>query len=394
MKPIKNKIKRKEYFKKHLKDMTYEEIAPVFGVKNGESVRTWAKRHNMPNKHINKQAKRATQKSKDAKLIALLKERGRTEQELKKLGYSFGDARKVAKKEKGYTEYIQRSEYNERVLVLIREINDKIEIKPRAFKYSIAENQPYLWTKFPYLSNDGVIDRLRIFPLADVHKGHRSCDKESFLQDVEYIKNNKNVYAIAMGDLIENASKLSIASGVYEQNEMPNEQIGSIVKILAPIAHKILFSIQGNHEERVYRHLGIDIGRLIAEKLDIPYFDEPVYVDLLWRDYRWTMFAQHGSSGAQTKGGKMNAASRPVNWTDFTNFYVYAHVHDKTLNEVPRIVRDPVNFRLLEKKQYVIVCSAYLKHFGTYGARKGYGPTSKGRIMFKLYSNGKYYIGN
>lgn len=70
------------------------------------------------------------------------------------------------------------------------------------------------------------------------------------------------------------------------------------------------------------------------------------------------------------------------------------HVHDKLSNEITRIVRDPVNFKLQLRKQYVVVLSAYLKHFGTYGARKGYEPTSRGRTNLKIYSNGKHYVGN
>lgn len=394
MKPMKNKQERIDHYLKHYKDQTYDEMAKVFGHKNGEVTRAWAKKLNLPNKKINSQSKRANGRDRKEELIGLLTKRGRTEKELQKIGFNWSDARRTAENVKGYTLYIQRNDFNEKVMVLIREYNEKIEVLPRAFDCSFQPTgQPYLWVKFPFLSNGNMIDKLKLFPLSDFHYGHKSCNKDKILQDVEFIRQNKEVYAFLNGDIIENASKLSIASGVYEQDTMPDQQISDIVRILAPIAHKIIFYIQGNHEERVYRHLGIDIGRVIADKLNIPYFNEPVYVDLLWRDYRWLLFSQHGASSSRTKGGKMNAAAKPIKWTDFTNFIVYGHVHDKISNEIVRIVRDPVNFRLIEKKQYVVVCSAYLNHFGTYGARKGYEPVSKGRSILKMYSNGEYYVG-
>jgi len=396
MKPTKLNLAREKFYNENKGKLTYAQMAgkpPFENCRSAETVRGWCKRVLMPNKRLNKQATRTSKTDKNVKLVELLKERGRTEQEIQRIGIEWSDALKVAKKVDNFNCYVQRNEYNEKVMVLIRDINDEIELLPRAFTYAIQEDgQPYMWVQFPYISNGGHVDRLRLFPLADFHYGHNACDVPTILQDIEFIRANKNVYALLNGDMIENASKLSVASGVYEQTSMPNEQIGEIIKILAPIAHKIIFYVQGNHEERTYRHLGIDIGQIIADRLKIPYFNEPVYVDLLWRNYRWTMFSQHGASNAQTKGGKMNAATRPIMWNDFTNFVLYAHVHDKISNEIIRIVRDPVNFRLLLKKQYVVVLSAYLKHFGTYGARKGYSPTSRGRTMLKMFSNGKYYV--
>jgi len=194
--------------------------------------------------------------------------------------------------------------------------------------------------------------------------------------------------------MIENSNKLSIAGGVYEQDRMPNEQREEIVRLLAPIAHKILWSISGNHEQRIFNNVGIDVGQWIAEELKVPYFNEPVYVDIMWKGYRWTVFDQHGATGSQTKGGKINAAARPIQWIEHTDFIIMHHVHDKLDDEVVRIVRNVKDFKLEQLKQYVIVTSAYLRYFGTYGARKGYAPSTTGRLALKMYSNGDKYLGN
>jgi len=57
MKPIKDNDKRKTFYISHPK-MTYNELSKVFGHKNGEVTRQWAKRNKMPNKRINSQSLR------------------------------------------------------------------------------------------------------------------------------------------------------------------------------------------------------------------------------------------------------------------------------------------------------------------------------------------------
>lgn len=57
MKPIKDEKKREKFYRDN-PELSYAELAKVFGVKNGEVVRNWAKRHSMPNKRINSQALR------------------------------------------------------------------------------------------------------------------------------------------------------------------------------------------------------------------------------------------------------------------------------------------------------------------------------------------------
>lgn len=372
-------------------DKTYDEIAMLVGCKSGESVRNFCKREGLPNKRVNSQSKRSP-KDKSTNVLIAVKQRGWTEKELQsKFDCDFEKLEEIVKSETSYSLFWQQNEWNEKVAVLLKNSSHEICIEPRAYDFSIQKDgQPYLWVQIP---NELKTDKIKIVPISDIHFGHKECDIKTLKQDIQYIKNNANVYTFLNGDIIENASKLSIASGVYEQTEMPNEQLSSIVELLAPIAHKILWSIAGNHEDRTYSHLGIDVGKIIADKLEVPYFNEPVYVDVLWNERRWTIFDQHGATGAITKGGKINAASKPVQWTEFTHFVLMGHVHDKMSNEVTRIVRDVVNFRLVLRKQYVVICSSYLKYFNTYGARKAYPPPSTGRLALKLYANGKHYLG-
>lgn len=380
-----------EYMKQHYSNMKNDDLRKSFPSGVIRSISSIEKKS--ARLKLKKLNNIYNEEAPDATILNAIKQRGYTELELqRKFKIDFNYIKKIAKQEKNYILYFQRNQWREKIVCLIKEFKNPIEIKPRAYKFSLQpDGQPYIWINLP---SNLKFDKIKIVPIADPHYGHKSCDVQTLKQDIEYIKNNDNVYCFLGGDMIENASKLSIAGGVYEQTKMPNKQREDIVKLLAPIAHKILWSISGNHEERTFKHVGIDVGQWIAEQLKVPYFDEPVYVDIMWKGYRWTVFDQHGATGSQTKGGKMNAAAKPIQWMEYTDFVIMHHIHDKLHNEITRIYRNTIDFKLEELKQYVIVTSAYLRYFGTYGARKGYAPPSTGRLAMKLYSNGSKYLGN
>ena len=324
---------------------------------------------------------------KSNKLDALTK-RAYTEQELRdKFDFDFSYVEENCPE--GFTVYyVEKDEL--RAAYIQPDFKAKITLLPKKYKATLQpDGQPYLWIKL--FDNK---ERIKIVPISDVHYGHNKCNVPRLKRLLEYIKDNDDVYAFINGDLIENSSKHSVGSGVYEQNGTPTTQLSEILSLLAPIAHKILWSIGGNHEERSYREVGIDIGQFIASQLEIPYFDEPVYVDIFWGKNCFKVFDQHGASGSVTIGGKMNKAMAPAAWNDFTNFFIMGHVHDKINKDLQKIIRNQSEFRLEFKKQYVVVCASFLDYFGTYGARKGYAPTSLGLTSLKLYKNGDYHTGD
>jgi hypothetical protein len=73
-------------------------------------------------------------------------------------------------------------------------------------------------------------------------------------------------------------------------------------------------------------------------------------------------------------------------------FTVMAHVHDATTNTTVRICRDRKNFKLLEKKQYVLICPAFLSYFGSYASKHLYEPGAQGTINCELFANGDYHL--
>lgn len=327
-------------------------------------------------------------KADNNRLLSIYK-RAYSEAELERK-FNFGFSYVEKNCPEGFVPYRYVNNGGVEVIKIMDEYKNKLDIKPRTFKASISPSgDPYLWIR---LNDD--CDRIDIKPIGDTHTGHEEFNRKKFEEMVEYIASHDNVYCFFGGDMVELASKHSVGSGVYEQSS-PMKQINDFIEMVSPIAHKVLWYIGGNHDSgRSMRELGIDVAQFIAEKLQIPYFSEPVHVDIYWKKNCFKVFDQHGSSGSVSLGGKLNKAQGPLAWQEFTHFFVMHHVHSKLATDIPRIIRDKENFRLEIKKQYVVIAPSFLDYFNTYGSRNGYPPMSDGSATLKIYKCGDYHAGS
>lgn len=281
-------------------------------------------------------------------------------------------------------------------------------VKSRIWHYWVATElgQPYIWIQFPRTMK---VPRIKIVPLSDVHYGAKAHDLKKFKRYIAWIERSPEVFAFLNGDIIENAIDGSVGGAAYESIMTPSEQVwGSpddpnkegIIELLRPIAHKLLWAQPGNHEWRTWKKANIDPTQIFCDKLGIPYFDEPIYADVLAFGHRFTFHCQHGRTGSATKGGKMNAANRPAEHQEAVDFVIMGHVHDSMANPVTRIVRKREfddqgqlsSFRLEERSQYVIICPSFYLYWKTYGHRAGYSPGSTGAVACTLNRDGTYRV--
>jgi predicted phosphodiesterase len=305
----------------------------------------------------------------------------------------------------GHTLFEQKNEHDDSVFVCAPQVSIP-GVKPRQWAiWHGNPAQPYIWIQFPANIK---LKRIKLAPLSDIHYGAKAHDFDRFNRYLRWIERNDDVFTFLNGDIIENAIDGSVGGSAYESLMTPAEQIwGSdsdpknkpgIINLLRPIAHKILWAQPGNHEWRTWKKTNIDPLRIICGELNIPYFDEPIFADVLAFGHRFTFHCQHGHTNSQTKGGKMNAANRPAEYQEAVDFVIMGHIHDSMANPVTRIVRkrefnskgDLVGFRLEERAQYTVICPSFYGYFGSYGARAGYAPGSWGAVTCTLYRDGGY----
>lgn len=314
--------------------------------------------------------------------------KGRT---LKQIQEKFGkDAeRLLSTKYEGLNLFKQRNLYNEVVHILLPEPPKDIVLQPKAYVHHIGTDdkgheQPYLLVQLPDFKG-----KVIIAPLFDVHYGNFAHEHEKFLGYIRWVKETPNVYVILGGDLIENA--IDDGRGMtYDQTENPMTQLDRITRLLAPIAHKILVSVPGNHEDRTYKKTGVDFAELLAHRLGVPYFSGPVWMSVVANTYRWTYYIFHGRGNSQTKGGKMNAAGRARKWTGLVHFFISGHVHDCVAESETIMVEDYETSSLKFLKQWTVIAQAFLGWYKTYAYRAGYQPPAQGGVSTELFEDGRY----
>jgi hypothetical protein len=322
----------------------------------------------------------------DVGKLARYMSRGRTEAEITAKGYSVAEAKAVA----GYDLFETRNQYQERVYLLLPQIA-KVPLQPKVWthRWATADGrpQPYLMVQMP----ERKWPKLKVVPIADVHYGSMSCMTDKLREYVNWIAENDNVFAFIGGDLFENAhGDSNHGISMYEQDVRPRSQIDQMAEILSPIAHRILWAIPGNHEDRS-RSRDYDPLERLCDALEIPYSYEPVFVDVLWRGNVFAFYDQHGHTSSQTEGGKLNAAARPLEMQEFVHFCIMAHVRSGKVDDSTRICRDRVTFELKFRKQYIVICRSFYRYFGSYASKAGYKPGSYGSVNMDLFPNGDYH---
>jgi len=312
--------------------------------------------------------------------------RGRTVAELEDKGIYLDDL-----DIDGYELYETQNNRYEKVYLLFAKPTEELVLQDKTWTYKQAVDPDGNAQPYYMMQMQGDFDKLKIVPLADVHYGARACMVDKFKEYVNWIAANDNVFCFISGDLFENSHGDSNKGlSHYEQDVRPQDQVTDMCRLLAPIAHKILWAIPGNHEDRS-RTRDYDPLERLCERLHVPYSYEPIFVDLLWKGNVFSFHDQHGRAGGQTKGGKMNAAARPQEMQEHIMFTVMAHVHDGDVSRNTRICRNRVDFYLEFRKQYIIVCPSFFGYFGSYASKAGYKPGSYGSINMDLFANGDYH---
>lgn len=225
-------------------------------------------------------------------------------------------------------------------------------------------------------------------PLYDVHIGSRHHDAEMFARHLKWLEETPNVLTWNGGDLIENASKLSVGAGVYEQDFDPQNQLVQALQQLAGVRHKTLFSLPGNHEQRT-NIMGVDLAQWLAWMLEVPYFPDYCFATLKWRGHAFRILAHHGSGSATTAGAQRMAARKALSWARTFDLIWTGHLHAPLLDVLYQTDFDQSTGRVYERNGLVIISPSYVRYFGSYAAAKQYAPGTRGLAVVELQADGR-----
>jgi len=223
-----------------------------------------------------------------------------------------------------------------------------------------------------------VKDSFRISCLGDVHLGSKECDEKLFKDKVKWIEKQDDLGVILIGDLINAGLRASIGAGTYDDDYNPQEQYEKVLDILYPIKSKILFSLQGNHEARIYDVASFDVTKMLSRELGVTYAKDGIGIlKQKVNGNNYIVAATHGSTGSATVMGKMNGCLKLSNYID-ADIYCYGHTH--ALAHTVELYRrvNLKNKMIDEKERHFILTGNFLNFDSSYGERKGYSPMKKG----------------
>jgi hypothetical protein len=258
-----------------------------------------------------------------------------------------------------------------------------VELLPKIYTSNRSNDYPYITYNLP----DPPVDRWVIIPISDLHYGADTFDLKEFKKALKYIKEHDEVLVFLPGDLIENASKESPGSSVFRQLIPPQYQKEQLIELLAPIAHKILFGIRGNHGNRSVKGHFLDPEKDICDTLKIEYFTGACYWDVICQDHKLEIISTHGTSYSSTVAGKITGLQKK-NTFHSANIYTMGHVHDKQILLDYEIIRNPSTSTLELKKRYYLICGTFQGYWNSYAEEAVMPPTKVGFPKITLYCNG------
>jgi len=208
-------------------------------------------------------------------------------------------------------------------------------------------------------------DHIDILMWGDVHYGSRQCDFNFAKESLDHTS-ERGVYIIGMGDLLECATRDSVGSGVYDQSDIIQGQLETMVEWLTPHKDRVIGLLEGNHERRVYDKTGLDLNKLLCKDVGVN--------------------VTHGASGASLPYTKIKQCLSLQQYID-ADLYAMGHVH--ALDTHSRAIHelDKRSKTMAEKEKIFVLTGHYLNYFGSYAHRKGLIPSKKGSPVIKLYTN-------
>lgn len=229
-------------------------------------------------------------------------------------------------------------------------------------------------------------DRAQVMAWGDVHFGSETCQTEYARERLDHALKNK-MYVLAMGDICEIAL-VGGKSDVYGQRLTPEAQIDYAVEALRPLskAGLLLGLLTGNHERRIWRATSMDVTKIMAKELGVPYLGHSCFC-LFWVGKQsYTVYATHGSSGARMSHSKLRIALDMFKSVS-ADVLLMGHVHD--LCDLTQLYRE-VDKRGQVVKEYArhaVITGHYLGYRDSYAEEKDLPPSRTGSPTINFHGN-------
>ena len=244
---------------------------------------------------------------------------------------------------------------------------------------------------YPFVTASDTRMLVPFLGLGDFHYGAATCNVKKLKEIVKWVQENK-AYWVGMGDYIECATRTSPGSGVYQQVTDPETQLQDIVGLLKPIAPYCMGLLKGNHEERVYKAVGIDPTQSMSRDLGVPCFGWEGF-GMVIRDAAhsagYSFYAVHSYVGNKSAGLALNWIEREIDKWCNADIVMRGHSHDIGYDVKMVLNVNKQKHNVTSDYRYAIMTGHYMERPDSYIASRGNKPKPSGTVALWLHMDGR-----
>ena len=268
-----------------------------------------------------------------------------------------------------------------------------------------------------YIVHPSRSDEFTIWNITDTHIGNAGVAMGKLLADIEAIRNDPYSFWVGGGDFAEYISPTDprFDPDCVDQQLKPRDfgKLGvvlteKVASIFAPIKHKCIGLVFGNHEAKYMKHNNqSDLHGHLCSMLRVPNLGNCGFFDLVFvRNSRiktptmsltdaatshtrasFRGVIHHGVSGATSHIGKAKSLERAMGIFD-ADFYMLGHVHGQAIYPLVTIGANNDCTKIVERVRYGIISGTYLRTYTQgvcgYGEQKMYAPTLLGASFIRI----------
>lgn len=214
-----------------------------------------------------------------------------------------------------------------------------------------------------------------IYPIGDLHLGAIGANEQEWKDFVEYISTAPDAYIVIVGDMLDNATKNSVAS-TYEQMYRPMEAKNILADYMRPIADKILCGVRGNHENRSVREVDLDPLYDVFCRLNIEDRYRAgtafLYLGIGERSngqrhraiQSYNIVVTHGTGGGKQAGSSINNQHRFGTSIEGCDVLITGHTHSPSITKPSKTVFDPTQNCIRTEPFACVQCASWLSYSG------------------------------
>jgi hypothetical protein len=267
-----------------------------------------------------------------------------------------------------------------------------------------------------YIWHGSWSDSFKLVYFSDIHWLAKACAEKEVLRQRDEILNDPFTFWIGGGDYGEfigfgdvkrfDPDAVSDSVTVADLGRLGKKTYEGIRDLFAPIKHKCLGLIVGNHEKQYMRRLQQeDLHGWLCTELGVADLGYSCFMDVVFAQTRgfgqhaprlefaspkkanhsgsntFRVWCHHGAGAAQTKGGKINRLVSFMRQFEADIFFM-GHVHDQMGARLTPLIANSDCTKLENRTKLGVISGSYLKTYAqghtTYGEMKGYEPVTLG----------------